>query len=267
MFRLKKNNPLVIFIVVAGLLLFLHGVGAIRPLENLLLYLTKPASSRLYAWGSSFRRSFEAESDQAKLVAQVDALSREVARLTVLDSKCAESEAENQKLRTAWQFFSLREHRPIAAGIIAKESSSDDSRGLLIDKGSKDGIRSGLAVVSEEGIVVGKILEVKDTTARVCLTTSPDCQLAAAIQNQNKTQGITDGDLGLTIKMNYIPQLEKIAVGDIVISSGLGSDIPRGLVIGRISQVRNESNEVWQEATIEPMVNFNDLTVVYAIIP
>ena len=267
MIRLKKNNPLLILLVVVGLLLFLHGIGVIRPLENLALYLIKPATSRLYSWGLSFRRSYEGETDQFKLNAQVDALSREVARLTVLNSKCAEISADNEKLRKAWQFFGDRENRPIAAAVLAKESSSDDSQGLLIDKGVKDGLRSGLAVINESGVVVGKIVETKDVTARVCLTTSPNCQLAAAIQNQNKTQGITDGDLGLTIKMNYIPQLEKVVAGDIVISSGLGSDIPRGLVIGRVSQVRNESNEVWQEATIEPLVNFNDLTVVYVIIP
>lgn len=267
MIRIKKNNPLVIFLAVAGLLLFLHGVGLTSPLENFFLNLTKPVASRLYIWGSSFRQSYETETDQAKLAAKIDALSREVARLTVLNSQSAEIVSENQKLRAAWQFFSLRERRPVAASVLAKEASNDDSRGLVIDKGTKDGLRAGLAVVSEEGVIVGKILEVKDVTARVCLTTSPDCQLAASVQNQNKTQGITDGDLGLTIRMNYIPQLEKINIGDIVISSGLGSDIPRGLVIGKVAQVRNESNEVWQEATIEPLVNFNDLTVVYVIIP
>ena len=98
------------------------------------------------------------------------------------------------------------------------------------------------------------------------MTTSPGCKLAAAIQNQTKAQGITDGDLGLTIKMNYIPQLEKISLGDTVITSGLGDKIPRGLVIGKVIEVVSESNEVWQGATIEPLVNLNTLTVVTVII-
>ena len=128
-------------------------------------------------------------------------------------------------------------------------------------------MRLDLGLINEEGVVVGKIIDIKPGTAKICLTTSPGCQLAASLQNQNKTLGIVEGDLGLTIKMSYIPQLEKININDIVITSGLGGDIPRGLVIGKVQSVRNESNEIWQSATIEPLVNMDNLTVLAVIIP
>jgi rod shape-determining protein MreC len=67
--------------------------------------------------------------------------------------------------------------------------------------------------------------------------------------------------------MNYIPQLEKVTVGDTVVTSGLSEDIPRGLVIGRVTNVKSISNEVWQTATIEPLLNFKNLTVVSVVIP
>jgi rod shape-determining protein MreC len=71
----------------------------------------------------------------------------------------------------------------------------------------------------------------------------------------------------MTIKMNYIPQLEKISPGDMVISSGLERSIPRGLLIGKVTQVHNTSNGVWQTATIEPISNLDKLTIVSIIIP
>lgn len=266
MVKIKKNDPVVVFIIVAILLFFLHFIGLAKPVESFLSWLTKPVSSRLYDWGASFSNSYNTNKKNTDLQAKIDALTKQVATLTVADSRCLEVGEENKKLEAILKFSAVSGFKNVAAKIIAKETAADGGD-LIIDRGSLDGLRSGLAVVSEEGIMVGKIVEVKDSSARICLTISSNCQLAGMVQNQNSTQGITDGDLGLTIKMNYIPQLEKVAAGDIIITSGLGDNVPRGLVIGRITQVRNGSNEVWQEATIEPPLNFDGLTVVSVIIP
>ncbi len=267
MIKIRKNNPVLIFLVAAGALFFLHGLGWSRPAENLLWYLVKPVASRLYVFGSSFKHFYSANKNQSDLNAQIDRLDKEIASLTVLNSQCRETAEENEKLRAALAFSAAAKFRTVVADVIAKEAVAEDSRGLIIDRGTNDGLRPGLGVISEEGVIVGKIVEAKAATAKICLTTNPDCQLAATLQNQDKTQGITDGDLGLTIKMNYIPQLEHIAPGDPVVTSGLGGDIPRGLVIGKVSKVYNTSNEVWQEATIEPPLNFDNLTVVSVVIP
>ncbi len=270
MIRIKKNNPVLIFIVVFGLLIFLHGVGILRPLENFFLNLIKPTSSRFYNWGTNFSNRYDERKNREDLILQLEESTKEVARLTVDNSRFQEIEAENKKLRNQLNFLSVNSFQAVMATIIAREAApqaGEEGRDVIIDKGEKDGLRVGLGVVSGEGVIVGKVVEVKSNTAKVCLTTRPDCKLAAALQNESKTQGITDGDLGLTIKMEYIPQLEKISSGNIVITSGLGGNIPRGLVIGRVSAVHGESNEVWQEATIEPLINFNNLTVVSVIIP
>ena len=67
--------------------------------------------------------------------------------------------------------------------------------------------------------------------------------------------------------MNYIPQSEKINNNDVVITSGLGGNIPRGLVVGKVSQINNRSNEIWQDVNIEPLFNINTLTIVTVLIP
>ncbi|MFA5109647.1 MAG: rod shape-determining protein MreC [Patescibacteria group bacterium] len=265
--KIKKNNPIAIFLVVGGLLIFLHWTGILRSAENFLIFLTQPLSGRLYNWGMSFSRSYRANQLQEDWPARAAALAKEVADLTVANSRYLEMAEENRKLRATLNFLSTSDFQAVTAGVIAKEAAAEDSRDIIINRGSRDGLRSGLGVVSEEGVIIGQVVEVKEMIAKVCLTTSPGCQLPAAIQNQDKTQGITSGDLGLTIKMSYIPRLEKISPGDTVITSGLGGNIPRGLVIGKVIRVINESNEVWQEATIEPLINLDDLTVVSVIVP
>ncbi|MFA5023555.1 MAG: rod shape-determining protein MreC [Patescibacteria group bacterium] len=270
MIKIRRNKTFLTVIVVLGLLFFLHGVKILSPLENFLLSLTKPFSGHLYSLGNSFNQSYSRSRDKTDLNLKVDDLNREIARLTVNQASCQEIESENQKLHNQLKFLSDHNFKAVVANVLAKEAlaeTGEQSQDFIIDKGSRNGLRVGLGVVSEEGVIVGQVIEIKENTAKICLTTSSGCKLAGAILNQTKTQGLTDGDLGLTIKMNYIPQLEKISPNDIVITSGLGGNIPRGLVIGKITQVKNESNEVWQAATIEPLINFNNLTVVSVIIP
>ncbi|MFA5754378.1 MAG: rod shape-determining protein MreC [Patescibacteria group bacterium] len=265
--KIKKNHPIVIFLVVAGLLIFLHFLGILRPLENILIGIAKPVSGRLYNWSSGLNSSYRERRTKEDLSAKIAFLESEAARLTVANSQCREILEENEKLRATLNFLDDNGFQAVEAAVIAKESAAADSRDLVINRGIKDGLRTGLGVINETGVIIGQVQEVKDNIASICLTINPGCRLAASIQNQSRTQGITDGDLGLTIKMEYIPQLEKIAAGDTVITSGLGGKIPRGLVIGQVAQVHNESNEVWQSATIEPIVDLDNLTVVSVIIP
>jgi len=145
-------------------------------------------------------------------------------------------------------------------------SEEDDSavknKSIFINKGSGDGIQKGMAAVSGEGVVVGKVVDVKANMSKICLVVDQDCKFAASIKNYDKTAGIVQGELGLTAKMDLIPQTEDVKVGDIVVTSGLEQFINEGLVIGKVSEVKKENNELWQNATIETLVNLDNLKIV-----
>lgn len=269
MIKLKKHRRFSIFLAVCLLLVFFHLIGLLRPVENFLLFLSKPLSARLYDLGSNFRRSYADRQQQEDLSARLADLSNQVAILTVANANCQEIFRENAKLRAQAKFSSENNFRSLVVSVIAQEGSiaGETGRDLVINRGARDGLYEGLAVTEPNGTVIGKVSSVRETSATVCLVTSPGCKLAAAVENQNQTPGIADGDLGLTIRMDYIPQIDKINVGDIVVTSGLGGNVPRGLVIGRIKEVRNESNAVWQNATIEPLVDLAGLTIVSVITP
>lgn len=267
--KMKRKNPLLIIAAVFILLVFLHLINILQPAERAIFSLIKPINTGVYNWGMAISSSYEESREKDRMSQEINKLRQELANLAIDKAKFHELEQENNRLRGLLEFSSRYDFNTILANVVAKEGifSSSKSRDLVIDKGSNYGLVEGLAVLSEEGVIVGKIMEVKDESAKVCLTTSPGCQLAASVQNESQTQGLTDGRLGLTIEMNYIPQLEKIEVSEMVISSGLSAEIPRGLVIGKVSEVISESNEVWQSAIIEPILNFNNLTVVSIVMP
>ena len=265
-----KKNRSWWWAIVFGLILFLHFIRVLVPLENLAVGAVKPLAGFLYGSGSGIRNSYEESKKQKDIFSHATALEQEVARLTVANAQYKELEQDNIKLRSQLSFLSANKYKNILANVISQNLVFDIKEGdqdIVIDKGSKDGISEGLGVVDENGVIIGKVSEARDHLSKICLTTNRNCKFAATIQNQSRTMGITEGDLGLTIKMNYIPQSEKINMGDTVITSGLGGNISRGLVIGKVSQINNRSNEIWQDVNIEPLFNLNTLTIVSVLTP
>lgn len=269
MLKQRRKRPWLIFLVVLILLIFLHLTSILKPLEDGFLRLVSPISSKLYSWGSNINSSYESRQEKEELLEKFSKLESEMANLAIDRARYQDLKIENEKLRQQLGFNKRTDFTTIMANVLAKEGlfSEIDRRDLIIDKGYSDGLKKGLAVISEEGVVVGKITSLEENSARICLSTSSGCKFAVALQNENNTQGLSDGRLGLTIEMDYIPQLEKISLGDLVISSGLSAEIPRGLVLGRVQEVKSESNEVFQTAIIEPVLNFNTLTFVSVVIP
>lgn len=256
--------------VILVLAIFLHLIKVLFPLENLAISIVKPMAGFFYGSGSSIRNSYEDSKKQKDISSRAEFLEKEVVRLTVENAKFKELEQDNNKLRAQLNFLSSSNYKNVLANVISQNLVFDIREGdqdIVIDKGSRDGIKEGLGVVNENGVIIGQVSEVRDSLSKVCLTTNRSCKFAATIQNQDRTMGITEGDLGLTIKMNYIPQSEKINNGDTVITSGLGGNISRGLVIGKVSQVNNLSNEIWQDVNIEPLFNLSTLTIVNVLIP
>ncbi len=258
------------WLVVIVLLIFLHSIKVLAPLENLAISFVKPLAEFFYGSGSIINHTYEESKKQKDISSRADFLEREIVRLTVENAKFKELEQDNKKLRTQLNFISANNYKNVLANVISQNLVFDIHEGdqdIVIDKGSNDGIKEDVGVVDENGVIIGKVSEVRDHLSKICLTTNHNCKFAATIQNQDRTMGITEGDLGLTIKMNYIPQSEKINIGDTIITSGLGGNISRGLVIGKVSQVNNLSNEIWQDVNIEPLFNPSTLTIVTVLLP
>jgi len=266
----KQTRKIIILIAVVGLLIFLHLIRVLAPVESFITSIFRPLFSGFYSVSSNLRISYDEQTNKQDLVNLVNRLEIQINQLEVENAKLKILKTENRALRQHLKFFTENELRFMMANIISRNILGNpiaQSHSIVIDKGSRDGLFPGLAVVSSTGIIIGKIVMVKDYLSEVYLTTNKACKLAAAIQSQDKTSGIAEGELGLTIKMNFIPQTEEIKIGDSVVTSGLEQNIPRGLVIGKVTQISKESNELWQSATIEPLVDLDKLIIVSVLLP
>ncbi|MBO2943938.1 rod shape-determining protein MreC [Paenibacillus sp. F411] len=135
---------------------------------------------------------------------------------------------------------------------------------LVIDLGEKDGVRQNMTVISVEGMV-GVISQVGNFTSTVKLLTTLDPQdakrqqIAATVSNKD-TFGIIESYDKKTrmLKMTRIPEDDPVAPQDLIVSSGNGGVIPRGMIIGKVVEVETGEFGLTRTATIEPAANFQD---------
>jgi rod shape-determining protein MreC len=270
---MKKINfkLIILFTATLGLLVFLHLVGALSPLSRGLAIVLNPVTAKLQSWSTGLRWQYEERVRQGDLSAELSDLKKQVEELMIKNASLKKAEEENSNLRQHLKFLESGDKKKyVLADVVSREvfsGSKENSGDMIINKGSDEGIVKGAVVLNEQGAVVGKITEAKEKISRFVLATNSACKFAAALQNSSRTIGVTSGNLGLTIDMDYIPQMELVSAGDLVVTSGLEAGIPRGLVIGQVAEVNKSGNEIWQSANIQPLADFEALMIVSVLVP
>jgi len=257
------------FIAVISLLIFFHFTRIISPVEKVIFGMMNPIMQGFYSFSSNINTKYNKNNTQSNDVNELELLKIKNEQLNVENARLKSLEEENNILHQLLKFEKTSKNKLILGNVISRGDllTQKENSELLIDKGSKDGVRPGLAAVSSQGNLIGKVSEVQENISKIQLVSNEHCKIAASIQNKDKTLGILEGELGLTIRMNFIPINVKINRGDTVITSGLEKDIPRSLIIGRISEITAESTDLWQSAMIEPISDLNNLIFVSILIP
>jgi rod shape-determining protein MreC len=120
-----------------------------------------------------------------------------------------------------------------------------------------------MPVVTRQGLV-GRIVQVSASAARVLLVTDPSSAVSARLQT-TRVEGSVIGQLSGTLRMTFIPLGQTIQEGDLVITSGLGGNFPPDIVIGQVTSIRQFEFELYQEAEIRSLNNFDTLEFVLVI--
>lgn len=136
-------------------------------------------------------------------------------------------------------------------------------RTLTINRGTRDGITKGMPVVTGSGLV-GRILSVGATSARVLLITDRDSAVSARLQS-TRAVGSVIGQTSGSLRMEMIPLGQTVQVGDLVITSGLGGNFPPDIVIGIVTSTRQYEFELAQEAELTSLNDFESLEFVLVI--
>lgn len=167
-----------------------------------------------------------------------------------------------ERLSKVLEYKLASENEMVLATVIGADSLSW-SRMITIDRGTSDGVEKNMAVVTHKGLV-GHIIQVAPGFSKVLLITDVRNAVDALDQNY-RTRGVVVGKGSNTCEMKYISQDADIQVGDPVISSGLGGVFPKGLLIGKVSQVGESKEGLFKNVTITPAVKLSFLEEVFVL--
>jgi rod shape-determining protein MreC len=204
-------------------LIRLWAIGAVTPFEKAVVHTQTFFHDKWtgYLWLRGVRK------ENADLKAEIERMKLEQARLSE-DANMA------RRIQTLLAFKEQYIDQTVAAQVIGT-SGSEQSRVLYIDKGSNDGLKPDMAVITPTGIV-GKIVQVSASSAQVLPINDQLSGVGAALKD-SRLQGILKGALNGTTTLQYIMSDEPVKPGESVITSGGDRIFPKGLLVGTVASI------------------------------
>ncbi len=259
----SKITKLVATIIVCALLIFFNPSGLLNPVRGFFLRVSRPfqtvfygASQKIGGTVSFWSSISEIRNDNVKLTKENNALASELARFKQADS-------ENAILREQLGLIPKDKFSLIGGFVIGQDPQGSESW-VIFDKGEKDGIVPGMAVIVSNGIIIGKVDEVYPTSSKINLLASSNSSVNVA-DVETGAKGIIRGEYGLGLVMDMVTQADVLNEGDTIVTTGLGSNIPRGLFVGKVKEVKVSQDKLFQRAVVVSRIKYSKLDVVFAI--
>lgn len=220
---------------------------------------------------NSINDFIDSVSDLSNTYQENQSLKQKIDTIHELEVQLSELKRDNQKMKETLKLQdTLNDYTLVNATVIAR--NPDTWRDVItINKGSNDGIQPQMSVMSDNGLV-GKVMDVNPTSARVALLSNADntlIRVAAMIQNEKEPiYGTITGydDKTNTLVMSQIQATQDIKVGDKVVTSGLGGISPNSLYIGTVEEVAMDRFGLYKEVKIHPAADTNDVRYVTVVI-
>jgi len=212
---------------------------------------------------------FESIQDIYQVFEENKALKQNLQQFTQVTAELNELKLENEQFRKLLEAkqSKLSDYQLKLAEVVAR-SPDRWNHTLIIDRGAKDGIQPNMAVITPEGYI-GRIQSVSNHSAQVELVTDIERgnHISAIVQSSEPVYGVVEGydPKNHWLIMRKIPLQAEIAEKQLVVTSGLGGTIPRGLILGEVVSVKTDEQFLTKDAYIRPNANLNLLEKVFVV--
>lgn len=174
-----------------------------------------------------------------------------------------ELQLENERLKKLLFLKDSYQFKTTAAKVIARDPENW-STGIIISKGSGQGIMPGNLVINDEGLV-GRIIEVSTSASKIMLVNDPDSAAGAFIQ-RTREEGLVLGTLLGGLVMRYLEKDSDVRIGDIVLASGINQELSSGVLIGTIEALKDEEQGLGKHCLVKTAVNLKKIEEVLVIV-
>ncbi len=262
---------IILLIAIAGLTLGGGGRKATFP-EQVVMDAENGISGLIYRPLSAITSFFGGIHSLHEMYVENANLKHEMQNYEALKAKLADLESQNQNLNTMLGYKQKVKDtlKLVPAHVVGRDPSQWNSE-LTIDVGTANGVKPELAVVSEDGSLVGRVATTAAHSAKVLLIT--DTQLgdgvSSLVQNGDAKPpfGIVVGSTHAEgkLEMTFWAPLVHVSEGDTVVTSGLSTIFPQGIVIGTVSSVKAGTPGLAQSAVVTPAADLDYLRNVFVV--
>jgi rod shape-determining protein MreC len=196
------------------------------------------------------QQNTELEAENARMQAQIVELQQQLVEYEILSALLEFARANP-------------EHQYIGASVIGRDPSPFLNY-IIINRGSDDGLKRGMPVVTQNGLA-GRIVQVTATGARVSLITDPTTRINVRIE-PSRSPAVLTGSITGDLSLEQIPQDNDVNPGNLILTSGLGGNYPANIIVGQVTSVRSRENALFQSASVQPVTDFSDLSIVLVIV-
>lgn len=234
-----------------------------EPLRVVLSTIARPIQGMFSSVAFEFRDGASFLSSIGTLKQENDHLMKENIRLAAENTKWQSIAQENEILRKELELLPRDRFQMKAAEVIGRDAAGLGNW-LTINQGSFQGIERGMAVVVSGGVLVGRVIEVFPESARVMLVSNPE-SLVSGVTIEGSAQGIVKGEYGLGIVFDMVLQDATLQSGDRLVTSGLGGEFPKDLVIGTLQDAHPSADHLYQRASVVSPVKFDTLRYLFVV--
>ena len=264
---LTERKPYLLLLVLLTLNLGLmstriKSAGQRSLLEEAVMSLMSPFLKGAHWAGQGLSETWGAYADLRGVERENRRLREQIDGLALKAQEAEESRQEVVRLR---ELLDLRDSVPwttVAARVIAR-GADGTARIVTLDRGSHDGVRVNMPVLTPRGIV-GRVIEAAPGTSKIQTILDPNSGVAGLIQ-RTRVQGMIVGSGERGCRMEYVSELSNIEVGDVIITSGLDQIYPKGYTIGVVASI-GEGEGLTKLVELRPEVDFRRLEEVLVIL-
>ncbi|MFZ5942741.1 MAG: rod shape-determining protein MreC [Bacillota bacterium] len=199
--------------------------------------------------------------ENAQLIKKISELNNEINSLR-------DYGLENIRLRSLLEYKQAHadDFKLLASQVIARDHSNWYST-ITINRGTNDGVKKDMAVVTHQGLV-GRIINVTSEASEVLLILDQEGAVGGRVWATRETPGVVEGtgDGSSHLRMIHLPHDVNIKIGDIIVTSGLGGLFPPEIRIGEVIEVKDDVSGLMKQTIIKPFVNFARLEEVFVIL-
>jgi len=270
-FKIKLDiSLLILFLIISSVLLTFSGGRFIVDFKSVGFSVAAGTENAVHSVSAFVTDTVSAVRELAELRSKYVALSEKLKDYELLQRSNADIRRENKELKALLGFADTIVYKNIPAQITGFDPDNLYS-GIIINRGTKHGVRKNMPVLAFQGSnvgLVGKIIQTGRDSSMVIPLYDYQCYIAASVQT-TKHRGLINGQgsADLPLIMRYVQKRAKgeIAIGDKILASGENNLFPKDSPIGIVTGIKVHDYETYLELAVQPIIDFSRLDYVFVL--